>query len=1092
MSGLSEPRGTLTEHFSSLSSPAQNSSGRAVVQAGSTSTNDANICDDEEEHQRISVGSSHGPSAYGLQRRNSIASGAIGKRRGLLSPLENEAAAKGVELTPGTLGYFAMQARFRHAFAANHDPSRLIEPVPAQESESSSLPSSKAAAEPTSESTATLLENSNSAKLHRDILDAKNRKDRVAVSALVQAYRQLPTSQKTTAGFNAALQAQVSVRTPGESLREVRETHKDMLDAGCLPNSGTSAVMVKALCARDQEKKLDESAAEVSVEEEASSEAWRILSATPSGLQDIAAYNALLARCAAKGDSDRALSIFRMIEEGKNVKPDAETYVSVLTCLSKLSGEMLESNVLESRLENVKQTLRDAIASMLSPDWIHRREQDAAIFSTYVNTVFALQAPEEGLRLFERMILNEDGLPSPPAEVTEALVRGFATSGDVATALAWIDKIESLNKSSIDGSQILAAPDFADLKEQFGQAGAEATPEAPVETASTEAESAAASPNSVPVSQEQPETSPSLSSHGSSFDSTYSRSGSPASSISSGFPAPPGFPSLQVIDCDLGDRIKSMLRPSRKKDSKTSPGTDLERPYQVLMKEMHMGNYAPPEAFAQLLNAFGRAGKLARVHELRSCAHVAVSGLVGDAAWQSAAWADVEDNVVCALAHGGDVEGAHRVRHEMLAAGCAPSANSYAALISSIRDSTDEAMLAEQLYEESQRLNVRPNIYLVNTVISRLGRARRAERALQLYQSLPALGLKPTSITYGATLNCAVRVGDICTAEAIFRAMESDPNFVPRPPGYNSMIQFFTYTKPDRAKALEYWQKMQERGVRPSSHTYKLLLDVYATIAPVQPEAMNQLFARLLRDRSVEVAGPHWASLITCYGSHMGDLTRCQQIFRSISLKTGQAPDAVAYESLLQVYAQHGKLQLIDALLAEMIKCGVPRTAYVANHAIEGYARHGGPEGLMKARAIFSAMSQPPAGVASAGNHPLPRHHGAGSGNGPTYNDRRSSAAVGLTPARPYHHHHDLTIQEVLDRTSSHSTEPALCLSIDQQLSLLRLAFETVHPEPSTYEKMIQFEVANAFPLNAKAIVQRMEDRAFPPALVLKARSMLP
>lgn len=903
---------------------------------------------------------------------------------------------------------------------------------------------------------------------------------------MVDAYRKLPSSQQTTAGFNAALSAQVSVREAGESLREVRETHKDMLDAGCFPNSSTSAILVKALCARDQEKHSDEHTPQVTTEEQASTEAWRILTTTPAGLQDVAAYNALLSRCAAKGDTERAAAIYEMMKaSAPAVTADVSTYAHLISCFAA-SAETLQTTTCDSHLLPVKQILDESVASMRSSQWINYPIAEMALWKSFVDLFFRLQAPEEAISLFERMFLNEDGLPSPSAEVTGALVSGFAAVGDFVTAQAWIQKIESLNASSQSGEMILAAPDFAPVKENIEATASPVAEEyQPTDAATSPAAPAKSGPVSSPVQAASPPPS---------VQSSASMTLRSPSSIASSVPAPAlGNPQLHVIDCDLGDRVKSIMRPRRNnaatsvKDGKAATLANLEAAYRLLKKEISYGTYAPPEVFAQLLNAFGREGKLGRVQELREHAHVAVSGLVGDPAWQASAWTEVEDNVVAALAHAGDVEGAHAARHALLAAGCAPTANSYAALISSIRDSTDEAMLAEQLFEESQRLQVVPNIYLVNTVISRLGRARRAERALQLYHSLPLLGLKPTSITYGATLNCAVRVGDIATAEAIFRAMESDPSFVPRPPGYNSMIQFFTYTHPDRLKALEYWNKMQERGVRPSSHTYKLLLDQYATIQPVQPDAMNDLFARLLRDRTVDVAGPHWASLITCYGLHLGDIPRCQQIFRSISLKTGSAPDAVAYESLLQVYAHHGKVELINSLLAEMVRCNVARTAYVANHAIEGYAKHGGLEGLMKARTIFMAMSQPPAGMASVGNHPLPRHHGAGSGNGQLYHDRRSGATQG---------EHDqvvkISVQELLTQTSkhSHSTQP-LFLTMEQEMELLTLAFEQVHPEPSTYEKMIALEISSGFYRNAATVVERMEERAFPPALVLKARALL-
>ncbi|CAO1636664.1 unnamed protein product [Parajaminaea phylloscopi] len=1060
-----------------------NTGGRAVVQAGSSSSSDGpnGLDDDEEAHlqqssrhgnnrphhpyhsarydSRLPPHSPSGRSPNGVARSSTVG----GTTRDGCDP------AKDPALAAHPLTDNVMQARFRHAFAALAPPATVAEGTEDTASERFNLASDTAHGAPSTGALPT-------AELYRDLIDAKKRRDRVAIVSLVDAYRRLPPSEKTTAGFNVALQAQLSVREPGESLREVRQTHRNMLEAGCVPNSSTSAVLVKALCLRDHEKQTDDSVPAVSAEEEASSEAWRLLQTSGSGLQDISAYNALLSRCAAKGETHRARAVFARIVDGAKVAPDAATYAALIDCYAAAGG----TDAL-AEISNVLQLAREAMQAV---HWDN--DSDVAIFEAYVRAMNALKLPQEAVAIFEEMVLDDE-LPAPSAGVTEVLIRGFLDSGDIDTARAWVEKIETLNASCVDGKSVVAAPDFTQIKQSLESASlplSQETSSPPDGSAAKRHEGRIESPPDSAASppMSRPSSGPLRAPEDISTDFVP-----PAVPTHLTFQpsAPTGYPPLQCIDCDLGERIKAMLR-ARKQGTQHQP--NLEGAFRLVEREIfESGNYAPPEVFAQLLNLYGRAGKLARVHQLRDYAHVAVAGLVGDLSWQSAAWIEVEDNVVSALAHGGDVSGAHAVRHSMLAVGVPLSANAYAALISSIRDSTDEALIAEQLWEESQRLGVRPNIYLVNTVISRLGRARRAEQALNLYNSLPALGLKPTSITYGASLNCAVRVGDIHTAEAIFAEMESDPSFVPRPPAYNSMIQFFTYTKPDRAKALEYWEKMQAKSVEPSSHTYKLLLDVQGAIEPVDVSAMNAVFLRLLRDHSVQVAGPHWAALISCHGQ---DLAKCQDIFRSIPLKTGSAPDAVAYEALLQVYANHARVDLIDGLLAEMMRLGVNRTAYIANHAIEGYAKDGSPEGLTKARTIFLAMSQPPAGVASTGNHPLPRHHGIGSGVANAMD--AASAGPRVARSRP-------CIEDVLADVaappvgvgSAAEADFTVTRDLESTLPLLQAAFAQVHPEPSTYEKMVSVELEAGCHWNAQCVVERMSERAFPSALVVKARTLL-
>ena len=49
-----------------------------------------------------------------------------------------------------------------------------------------------------------------------------------------------------------------------------------------------------------------------------------------------------------------------------------------------------------------------------------------------------------------------------------------------------------------------------------------------------------------------------------------------------------------------------------------------------------------------------------------------------------------------------------------------------------------------------------PCVYLFNTIISKLAKARKADFAIQLFHRMKATGFTPSSITYGAA--CA-RVG---------------------------------------------------------------------------------------------------------------------------------------------------------------------------------------------------------------------------------------------------------------------------------------------------------------------------------------------
>lgn len=512
----------------------------------------------------------------------------------------------------------------------------------------------------------------------------------------------------------------------------------------------------------------------------------------------------------------------------------------------------------------------------------------------------------------------------------------------------------------------------------------------------------------------------------------------------------PNLPAVRNLDGALGGALQSLARAHGQLQA--------DELYARLKSSVGRGTYAAPGALAVLINAFGRMGQLGRIDELYAMGMHVLASRPNEHEWRVSHWFQLEDGMITALSHAGAGERANAHRERLVAAGHVPSASAYAALIATIQERTDDAVVAEELFGESQRLGVRPTTYLYNTVISKLSRARKAEQALRLFDAMRSANLRPSSVTYGAAINACVRTGDEARATQLFAEMESQQTFQPRVPPYNTMIQYYVHSCMDRDKALHYYEKMQQAGVRPSAHTYKLLLDVWGSIAPVQPERQQAVFARLVADRLVGVQGTHWASLLHTQGTVLHDLDRALETFESIAEHApagprngiSTVPDAVVYESLFSVFVAHGRTDLMPAYLARMVSQGILPTAYIANLLIKGYAQDG-PLGLVEARRVFDAMIDPPAGIAAAGNH-LPRHHGAG--------------ALGMRRERVGH------------GSRGHAVDRANVLGA------------LVNREPSTYEAMIRAELSYGHQDRASALFEKMKARAFPVALIHRARAL--
>ncbi|KAE8260530.1 hypothetical protein A4X13_0g277 [Tilletia indica] len=533
------------------------------------------------------------------------------------------------------------------------------------------------------------------------------------------------------------------------------------------------------------------------------------------------------------------------------------------------------------------------------------------------------------------------------------------------------------------------------------------------------------------------------------------------------------LPALRKIDAGLGRRLESLLRPKKGRDESTF--VNIKGSMTVLRKQMGNGLYPDAAALKELLMAGGRASNLQQVREVYAIASVVIAAMEPGSEAQSCAWYSIEDSALSALAHAGDTATANAHRHRLLAAGQVPSANAYAALIATVKDTTDDAQAARNLFEESRRLGVVPNVYLFNAIISKLSRARKAYPALQLFDEMQRQphNFRPTSVTYGAIVNACVRGGDTQRAARYFAELEADPSFKPRVPPYNTMIQHFTYAEPDRKQALFYYMKMQCAGVQPSAHTYKLLLDIHGTIKPVQPREMELIFEKLRSDPGVEINGAHWASLIQGYGMQLHDLDKAIEIFHRAQSSGNQDP--VALEALMLVFFEARQPALMRQYAEHAMQSPATRlTAYICNLLIKGYALDGF-FGLKAARAIFEQMQDPPAGVAAVGNH-APRVHGAGANKTRPGARVNSVSGQGSNAPRRGRQTYEAAQEPRGPRTGA---GPIGAASLDR-----------IYREPSTYESMIRAELAHGNLQMAQRVFKMMETRGFPSALLSRTRTL--
>ncbi|KAJ7574315.1 hypothetical protein C8J56DRAFT_979357 [Mycena floridula] len=312
-----------------------------------------------------------------------------------------------------------------------------------------------------------------------------------------------------------------------------------------------------------------------------------------------------------------------------------------------------------------------------------------------------------------------------------------------------------------------------------------------------------------------------------------------------------------------------------------------------------------PHSVGKLCATLGRIGDIQSAKMIYNRMQPVIATTEG--AEQAEIWFLVEDSMLIALAQAGDIDGAH----------------------------------------ESQMHNVVPNQYLYNNIISKLAKARKAEQALVLFKEMRAKDITPSSITYGALIGACARVGDVESAENLFEEMVMQPKFKPRVPPYNTMMQLYTTTKPNKERALSYYYAMLNAKVKPSPYTYKLLMDVHV-LEPVDIQQVESVFQTIVNSPVIELQAGHFATLINAYGCIMKDLDKALQIYHTMSSYPRAPP--------MEAHFTHRRMD----------PPGVHMTAYVVNSIIRGHALTGA---LEEARELFETLVDPPTGVAASHNH---------------------------------------------------------------------------------------------------------------------------
>ncbi|KAF4455564.1 pentatricopeptide repeat [Fusarium albosuccineum] len=360
--------------------------------------------------------------------------------------------------------------------------------------------------------------------------------------------------------------------------------------------------------------------------------------------------------------------------------------------------------------------------------------------------------------------------------------------------------------------------------------------------------------------------------------------------------------------------------------------------------------------YAKLISAAARESKMELCHEILAMARSDVPPMPQYAVVRYG-WSSILDAMIGACLTMGNRGRAEQFHQEMLELGATPSANTFGLYITSLKDSAktfDEASEAVRIFHRAKTEGVEPTSFLYNALIGKLGKARRIDDCLFYFAEMRAQGIKPTSVTYGTIVNALCRVSDEKFAEELFDEMEDMPNYKARPAPYNSMMQFFLTTKRDKSKVLSYYERMRAKGIAPTAHTYKLLVDTHATLEPVDMSAAEEVLD-MIRASGERVEAVHYASLIHARGCVMHDMEGARKMFDSVINDSLVPINATLYQALFEAMVANHQVAATEPVLGQMRRSGVSLTPYIANTLIHGWAAE---KNIEKAQGIYDAVGR--------------------------------------------------------------------------------------------------------------------------------------
>jgi len=247
---------------------------------------------------------------------------------------------------------------------------------------------------------------------------------------------------------------------------------------------------------------------------------------------------------------------------------------------------------------------------------------------------------------------------------------------------------------------------------------------------------------------------------------------------------------------------------------------------------------------------------------------------------------------VCSLPHK-----AVELFERMPAFGCEPDFN-VSSLMIYVYARTGNVDMALKFYDsaKNEKWVIRPVAF--SALIKMYGISGNNDGCLSVYNDMKVLGVRPNMVVYNALLYAMARAKRARDAKGVYQEMKKN-GFVPNWETYSALLEAYSRGRLSK-EALSVYKEMKEKGMSMNKVLYSMLLDMCADL---------------------------------------GFVDEALEIFEDMKRSMTYQPDNFTYTSLIDMYSRNGKIPEAEAMLKEMISCGLEPDILVLTMFIHCYGK---------------------------------------------------------------------------------------------------------------------------------------------------------